>query len=75
MKSIIKDKTHEWDQTAITPGTAFMTKLGKEITLYYKKNTQIIVSTSDDIGEGEHKIFQFIRDNPKKNRPVAIRTI
>ena len=58
-----------WNSTAITPGTSFMNKLGRYITQYYKnKETRynvkkIIISTSDDVGEGEHKIFQYIRDN------------
>ena len=58
-----------WDKTAITPGTKFMEKLGKEITKYYNKkcnnnnNINIIISTSNDVGEGEHKIFEYIRQN------------
>ena len=51
-----------------------MNTLGKEISSYYKKKSkqykakEIIVSTSGDIGEGEHKIFQFIRENKKKHK-------
>ena len=58
-----------WDKTAITPGTKFMEKLGKEIKKYYatkfknNNNINIFVSTSDDVGEGEHKIFEYIREN------------
>ena len=58
-----------WDKTAITPGTKFMEKLGKSITKYFKGKEktfgakQIIVSTSSERGEGEHKIFGYIRDN------------
>ena len=63
-------ETQKWSSTAITPGTHFMEKLGIYITDYYKKKEasygvkKIIVSTSDDIGEGEHKIFHYIRQNP-----------
>ena len=59
-----------WNSTAITPGTPFMEKLGAYITQYYNnKETsygvqKIIVSTSNEVGEGEHKIFQYIRDHP-----------
>lgn len=63
-----KEKTG-WDKTAITPGTQFMNKLGNEIKNYYYSkfknvnNINIIISTSSDVGEGEHKIFEYIRDN------------
>ena len=30
------------------------------------KNANIIVSGTDDVGEGEHKIFNYIRDNYNK---------
>mgnify|MGYP003345650533 CR=1 FL=1 len=68
-KSIKSKPEKTWDKTAITPGTKFMEKLGKEIKKYYKNsynnvnNVNIIVSTSDDVGEGEHKIFEYIREN------------
>ena len=58
-----------WDKTAITPGTKFMKELGSYITNYYKNSEKrynistIIVSTSDVCGEGEHKIFEYIRNN------------
>ncbi len=60
-----------WDKTAITPGTKFMEKLGIKITNHYIHNEKsygtnhIIVSSSNDPGEGEHKIFQYIRNRPK----------
>lgn len=59
-----------WSSTAITPGTNFMFRLGQYIVNYYNKREavygvkKIIVSTSADIGEGEHKIFHYIRQNP-----------
>ena len=68
-KSIMPDYTKEWDTSAITPGTDFMERLGRGVedyfigkeSLYGVKN--IIVSTSNEVGEGEHKIFDFIRNN------------
>ena len=68
-----KDKL-PWDKTAITPGTAFMDKLNKDVSLYFKihkdkfKCNKIIVSGSDFPGEGEHKIFEYIRNNPKSHK-------
>jgi len=71
--SFLKNKFEKqkkiWDKTAITPGTKFMKNLGNCICSYYKNQekkygiTEFIVSTSDVPGEGEHKIFQYIRDN------------
>tara|TARA_B100001093_G_scaffold476108_1_gene502205 strand:- start:91 stop:1164 length:1074 start_codon:yes stop_codon:yes gene_type:complete len=59
-----------WSTASITPGTNFMKQLNKDITSHFSKNKsnskyspQIIVSTSDEPGEGEHKIFSYIRDH------------
>lgn len=74
-KSTFMTKIHEnspkkiWNTTFITPGTDFMEKLSMQINyhfLYKEKKfhcENIKVSCSDEIGEGEHKIFQWIRDN------------
>lgn len=76
-------KNISWDQTAITPGTDFMNTLTENITNYYKaKNIEnedlvgnknnnknyYIVSGTDKYGEGEHKIFEYIRKNESKLR-------
>lgn len=65
----------EWNQAAITPGTQFMTNLDKYVAQYFEKSQQthasykkVIVSGSCDVGEGEHKIFKFIRDNAEYHR-------
>jgi 5'-3' exoribonuclease 1 len=68
-KSIFKDsKPDPFNTAAITPGTTFMSTLNKEIRSYYndpkKYNVKnIILSLSDKVGEGEHKLFEFIREN------------
>ena len=60
----------KWRSTAITPGTHFMNNLGEYVTKYYKNKEEkygvkkIIVSTSNEVGEGEHKIFHYIREHP-----------
>jgi 5'-3' exonuclease len=69
-ESVGKSNNTSWDTTAITPGTSFMDKLGKKITSTFSTPSRysvkkIIVSTSDEPGEGEQKIFQYIRDNSK----------
>ena len=57
-----------WNSTAITPGTEFMNKLNLQVQYHFRIPTnhnvkQIIVSGSNLPGEGEHKIFEYIRDN------------
>ena len=66
-KSIFKDTVPDkWNTTFITPGTVFMSKLNEAIRKKYNKPSNfnaksIILSPSDRYGEGEHKIFEFIR--------------
>lgn len=53
-----------WDTNAITPGTDFMNNLENyilsKINIFSKK---IIFSSSNEPGEGEHKIFNYIKNN------------
>jgi len=72
-KSIFKKAagSDPWNTTAITPGTVFMVELNKAIGSHFSKPElhnvkKIIVSTSDEYGEGEHKIFEHIRGNAVK---------
>ena len=63
-----EEKKEVWDTTAVTPGSAFMQQLSKDIKLFFNnkyKNLEIIVSSSQESGEGEHKIFEYIRNNKK----------
>jgi 5'-3' exoribonuclease 1 len=67
------DATDPWNTTAITPGTKFMSHLNTSIQKYFnnpkKYNLKnIILSTSENPGEGEHKLFQYIRDHPEKHK-------
>lgn len=74
-----------WNTTAITPGTTFMTKLAESVYSYFRpnphtpitfKNTfpqrNIIVSCSDEPGEGEHKLFHFARTTDCKMDVIAV---
>ena len=63
-----------WNTSSITPGTAFMKKLNSHVTEYFKSNPKVLVSTSDVCGEGEHKMFQHIRDlaDVHKNKTTII---
>lgn len=57
-----------WDTTKITPGTIFMNNLGIKVGKYFRNANRfgvqkIIVTSSDEVGEGEHKIYEYIRNN------------
>ena len=59
---------YKWNTSAITPGTDFMEKLGKEFSMRFRDPKEfgveiIMVSTSCEAGEGEHKIYDYIRTN------------
>lgn len=68
----IEGKKERWNKTAITPGTYFMKKLNNYIKQHFKTPKKfdvenIIISGSDERGEGEHKLFQYVRDNKNKH--------
>jgi len=62
-----------WNTAAITPGTKFMKELSIYINKYFNNPKMynvgnIINSTSEIFGEGEHKIFEYIRENANKHK-------
>ena len=66
-----------WNTSAITPGTKFMEKLTYQTNTYFSaynalSKINIMVSCSDEPGEGEHKLFKYIRDNDCSTDNVAI---
>lgn len=72
-KSIFQNtKPDSWNTNVITPGTLFMQKLNEKIKIHFNNPSDfnvinIILSTSDKFGEGEHKLFQYIRDFPDQH--------
>ena len=56
-----------FNKSSITPGTKFMGNMNKYIINYFIKykhtHKNIFISGSDINSEGEHKLFEFIRDN------------
>jgi 5'-3' exonuclease len=51
-----------WNTIFITPGTEFMEKLSTAIHMaFVNERRKIIISTSDECGEGEHKLFHHMR--------------
>ena len=61
----IENDIEKWDTCNITPGTSFMKKLNNSVSKSFSNNKKIIVSGSNEIGEGEHKLFEYIRKNPE----------
>lgn len=51
-----------WDTNAITPGTDFMKKLRYKLEILCAKHSSWKLSSSDEPGEGEHKIMKAWKD-------------
>jgi len=78
----IVESEESWSTACITPGTAFMNKLHTRLSEYvadkkreYTCSASVassyplyMLSSSKEPGEGEHKIFEFIRANPDTHR-------
>ena len=75
-----EDSVSTFNKNEITPGTEFMKKLSAQMKKYYTnsearyKVEKVIISTPEDFGEGEHKVFQYIRENSPQhvNDDVAL---
>jgi 5'-3' exonuclease len=73
-RSIMKSTEPDpWNTTAITPGTYFMTTLDDKIKQHFSQPSlfnlsRLIISGSNEVGEGEHKIFEYIRDNASQHK-------
>lgn len=73
-----------WNTSAITPGTNFMRRLNEEVVEYFDKKMhnnsnnggsilEYIISSSSEPGEGEHKIFDYMRTYPEyHNSPDTV---
>jgi 5'-3' exonuclease len=60
-----------WDTNAITPGTDFMRMMGEALQATGAKHNWRI-STTDEPGEGEHKVLNWIRSTALPKGGVAI---
>jgi 5'-3' exonuclease len=71
----IDDNLIQWDSNKITPGTYFMEKLTYEL-LEFKKtyvgNCNIFISNSDEAGEGEHKMMNYINSKINEYGSICI---
>jgi 5'-3' exonuclease len=72
------DKKTSWDTSSITPGTHFMEHLSKRVTYAFQNQElkygvkKIVVSCSDEAGEGEHKITEYMRNFGENDETVAL---
>lgn len=77
ISNILQKKTN-WNTSAITPGTEFMDKLNKRLYSEFNNTErkfnvkQIIISGSNLPGEGEHKLYDNIRNNSYNTHNMAI---
>ena len=60
----------EWDSNKITPGTEFMENLENYLLKKLNINQKLIFSSSNEPGEGEHKIYNYIRKYKPNNNCV-----
>jgi 5'-3' exonuclease len=61
-----KPVVETWDQNALTPGSAFMSRLGARLQeegarISKSRGLEVIVSTTAEAGEGEHKLMRHMR--------------
>jgi len=74
----LKVQYSKWNTSAITPGTQFMNMLSIKVKRAFVESGRffgsktVIVSGSDEPGEGEHKMFQYMRDHALKNETIAV---
>ena len=59
-----------WDTNKITPGTVFMENLENYLLKNIKIEQKLIFSSSNEPGEGEHKIYDYIRTTESDNNCV-----
>jgi len=70
-----KPKPRNFTTSMITPGTDFMKLLSVRISRHFESNLdgrKYIVSTSEEAGEGEHKLFRHMRENKSSDSTVAL---
>ena len=64
------NESKPWDTNKITPGTDFMNNLENFLLQNLHFNVNFVFSSSNEVGEGEHKIFHYIKQNKTTNNVV-----
>lgn len=70
----------DWDSNCITPGTTFMHELAIFLNTEFRIQVarefpllkELIVSTAEEMGEGEHKMIHFIKGNIQDKQMVDV---
>ena len=71
IRKSLYEKEEQWDTCNITPGTTFMKHLMMRIETYFKSQQHIKLYSSNEPGEGEHKIFEYIRQTPELHKDAT----
>jgi 5'-3' exonuclease len=72
------EMNRRWNTSAITPGTQFMNQLSLRVRRAFVDSGRffgaktVIVSGADEPGEGEHKMFQYMRTNALKTETISV---
>lgn len=65
-------ESYFWSNSSISPGTKFMQKMHLKILEWSKlQKIQVLYSSSNTPGEGEHKLLDFIKKNNKKGKDYS----
>jgi len=79
LSKLLDKKDNSWDTCKITPGTDFMKKLSAGLKEEYNQTNagkygvkELILSCSDERGEGEHKIFEKMRNSDFTKEEILI---
>jgi 5'-3' exonuclease len=64
--------TNKWSTINITPFTPFMNKLSARVYKHFGKIENVSCSCSDEPGEGEQKITEYIRNHEYEGKNIAI---
>lgn len=62
----IQETERSFNTIEITPGTPFSQLLDHRVRTYYSKMSNVIFSGFGEVGEGEHKIMDYMRHNETK---------
>lgn len=73
----VESESAAWSSANITPGTRFMNNLTNEAVNYFTKSRfrnigKVVVSGVNEDGEGEHKLFEWIRYHGKQGDHVHV---
>ena len=71
-KELLCKTSSGFNTIQITPGTKFMNGLDVFVENYFKNNKMIIFSGSTEKGEGEHKIFNYLKEGTLRSKNVCV---